>query len=110
MNPSLQIRLTSLRSLIQSVIDAGEKATPGPWKTDGDFLQNLVHDDLAQIFTDDNSETDATFIALTRNTAPQMARALLVHLVCIEDDIEMCRGPQGQASERLESILKEFNL
>lgn len=77
-------QLTLLRSLCHSVIDAGKKATAGPWESDNWGTTVQTGEQIICVATTANRDYDPDFIALTRNLSPAFAEMLLIALDALE--------------------------
>jgi hypothetical protein len=90
----------SLHTLIDEFFEAEEKATPGDWEeshitVSHPFVMTKSGEYVCETATDRNyGPNDAEFIALSRNTAPEIIRRLSAALACakeyIEDSVSKC--------------------
>lgn len=97
---TLTERLAAIREDCQRMIELGEKATPGPWRTsietnaDGSFA--VTASEIGVIEGDKTpswsvKSRDATFIAASRTFSPKAARAMLGMMDALETCIKVGR-------------------
>lgn len=58
-------------TMIEELRRLEAEATPGPWKTDGTFIENKTHI-LATSYHPENCERDAALIVAMRNALPEL--------------------------------------
>lgn len=103
MKPTIE----QIKNELREIIELEKLATPGEWSNAANFVGHVKdHCGIADCFYREDSENDsnATFIARSRNLTPKMAKSLLELITYLE----VCAIPTDEAKKQLESIRENW--